>query len=422
MANGISRGLTLIASFIIARIIGREEFGALGIIQSTVGTFQVLAGLALGITATRFLALYRVADPARAGRVLTLAMVFAVGMGALAAIGLSGGSGWLATHTLGRPELGGLLRTGALLLLLWAIGSAQNGILTGFEAFRSQAISNLLSGLLSFPLVIVGGLWGGLTGIIWGLVASAAASVAFNHWFIQREARAAGVPLLTADWHREWRVIPDFSLPAYLAGAMLWPATWLCNTLLVNQPAGYVQMGLFNAANQWRAAVLFVPGVLAGMIMPVLTSLYGAQDNRRMRWTIAISIVVNTLLVIVPAAIIMFVAPHAMGLYGPLFASGSTILVLLLVAAVLNPAITIFLAVIGSTGRMWHGFCLTLFWGGATLGCAWLFIPRYKAEGLALANLLAAALFLPVLAVYHWLTKDRSTAAPVFPPDADQYV
>lgn len=421
-ANGISRGLTLIASFIIARLIGREEFGALGIIQSTVGTFQVLAGLALGVTATRFLALYRIADPARAGRILVLTQVFALGTGLLAAVGLVTGSGWLATHTLARPELAVHLRVGGILLLLWSAGSAQTGILTGFEAFRAQAIANLISGTLSFPFVIVGGLWGGLAGIIWGLVAGAVASVSINQWFIIREARAAGIPLSLAGWHREWRVIPDFSLPAYLSGAMLWPATWLCNTILVNQPGGYSHMGLFNAANQWRAAVLFVPGVFAGMILPVLATLHGAQDNRRIQRTITISIAVNTLLVTLPALVIMLIAPHAMSLYGPPFKSGATTLILLLATALLNPAITVFLTAICSAGRMWHGFCLTLFWASVTLACAWVLIPRYQATGLALANLLASALYLPVLAIYHWRTKGWLAPATAIPPDSEQHV
>jgi hypothetical protein len=40
----ISRGLSLIASIIVARMLGKVGFGELGIIQSTMGMFGVFAG------------------------------------------------------------------------------------------------------------------------------------------------------------------------------------------------------------------------------------------------------------------------------------------------------------------------------------------------------------------------------------------
>ena len=42
----IARALTLLASIFVARLIGKQGFGALGVIQSTVGMFSVLLGLA----------------------------------------------------------------------------------------------------------------------------------------------------------------------------------------------------------------------------------------------------------------------------------------------------------------------------------------------------------------------------------------
>ena len=43
----ISRGLMLIASIFVARMLGKTGFGELGMIQSTVGMFGVFAGFGL---------------------------------------------------------------------------------------------------------------------------------------------------------------------------------------------------------------------------------------------------------------------------------------------------------------------------------------------------------------------------------------
>ena len=68
----VSRGFLLVASIFCARFLGKEGFGALGMIQSTVGMFGVFAGLGLGMTATKYVSELRRRDPERAGRILAL--------------------------------------------------------------------------------------------------------------------------------------------------------------------------------------------------------------------------------------------------------------------------------------------------------------------------------------------------------------
>ena len=48
----ISRGLMLIATVLVVRMLGKTVYGELGMIQSTVGMFGVFAGFDLGLTAT----------------------------------------------------------------------------------------------------------------------------------------------------------------------------------------------------------------------------------------------------------------------------------------------------------------------------------------------------------------------------------
>ena len=68
----ISRGFLLAASVACARFLGKDGFGALGMIQSTAGTFGIFAGLGLGSTAAKYVAEFRRQDPAKTGRILAL--------------------------------------------------------------------------------------------------------------------------------------------------------------------------------------------------------------------------------------------------------------------------------------------------------------------------------------------------------------
>ena len=125
----ISRGLGLAAWIIVARVLGKEGFGELGIIQSTVGMFGVLAGFGLGMTATKHVAEFRATDPARAGRIIGMSAVVAfVSAGIMTGL-LFALAPWLADRALAAPHLAGLLRLGSLLLLFNALNGAQTGAL-----------------------------------------------------------------------------------------------------------------------------------------------------------------------------------------------------------------------------------------------------------------------------------------------------
>src|SRR5215469_17588741 len=128
-----ARTLGLFSGIFVARLLGRDGFGELGIVQSTANMFQVLAGTAIGLTATKHVAEFRNSDPLRAGRIIALSNASSVIIGSVLALGLIISSSWLAQHTLAAPQLAPLLRIGALLLFLGAFSGAQGGALSGFE-------------------------------------------------------------------------------------------------------------------------------------------------------------------------------------------------------------------------------------------------------------------------------------------------
>ena len=59
----VSKALWLLASILVARMLGKETFGEFGIIRSTVEMFGVFAGFGLGLTATKYIAEFRRTDP-----------------------------------------------------------------------------------------------------------------------------------------------------------------------------------------------------------------------------------------------------------------------------------------------------------------------------------------------------------------------
>jgi O-antigen/teichoic acid export membrane protein len=378
----MSRALGLVSSILVARMLGKVGFGELGVIQSSVGMFGTFAGFGLGLTATKHVAEFRAKDPVRAGRIIALSSLVSWGTGGAMAVLLFVLAPWLAAHTLAAPHLGGLLRIGSLLLLLGAINGAQTGALAGFEAFKRIASINLIAGIAAFPLMVGGTWWRGLEGSLLGLIASQALNCLLSFHGLREEARRAGVPLAYAGASREWNVLWRFSLPALLGGVMVGPVYWVCNTLLVNQPDGYGQMGLFNAANQWFGALLFLPGILGQAALPVLSERLGENDAMRSGKVLSFYIKLNAVVVMPLVLLGCLASPWIMASYGTGFREAWPILVVVLVTAALLAVQTPVGQIIAASGRMWLGSVMNLGWAVCFIGLTWGFI-HWGALGLA---------------------------------------
>ncbi len=386
----ISRALMLIASILVARMLGLEVYGEYGMIRTTVAMFLVFAGFGLGMTATKHVAESRISDPERAGRIMAISGLFAVATGTLFAVILFVFAPWVATHTIDAPHLVGELRIGALILLLNAVNGAQTGALAGFEAFRSIAKVNLWTGFISFPLLVGGAYWGGLRGAVWALAMNMLINWLLNHVAIRREAKRFKVPFSTVGCLEELPILWRFSLPATLGGIMVGPVYWACNAMLVNQPDGYSQLGLFNAANQWRMAILFVPAALGKIVLPMLANLNAPDDQVRFRKVLKYNAVINAGLACIVSLPVALLAKPIMRSYGVGFEEGALTLVLLSVSTILITLNNVVGQAIISKGRVWIGFCFNLMWASVFLTFSYYFINKgYGAIGLALANLLA---------------------------------
>lgn len=384
----VSQGLTLVASVVTARLLGKSEFGELGMINSTVGVFGMLAGLGLGLTTTKYVAEFRTRDTDRAGRIIGLTSTVALGSGGLIAIGIVLFAQVLATRVLNAPALASELRIGSILLLLNTLNGVQTGTLSGFEAFREIAQSNFMRGIASFPVMLVGVIVWRLPGAVWGLVVAAAIGWSLNHLFLRKKCRAAGVRLRLRGIWAEDSILWGFSLPALLADIAAGPAMWAANAILVNQKNGYSELGLFSAANQWRSALMFIPNILLQVALPILSSLdVDSSDSARSQFARTFEITQTlTLGIVLPLGVLLiFYSDYVIGFYGPQFSRGLPSLIgvaltvmIMGVSAASGPAIQ-------ASGRMWAGFTVNLIWGVVMLGLVWAYAPSLGAVALAFA-------------------------------------
>jgi len=248
--------------------------------------------------------------------------------------------------------------------------------------------------LFSFPLVVGGAYVSGSCGALWGIVISMAVNCLLNHYELRSELKRMGICFRYQRNSNEWSILWHFSLPAMLCGLMVGPINWLCTTILVNQPNGYAEMGIYNAVNQWRTAILFLPGTLSAIVLPMLTNLHSNNEKSRYNKLLKYNIILNGGIAIIITVIVALFATTIMKCYGTEFVSGSFVLITLTTSTVFQSIGSIIGSAIVSTGRIWYGFWFNALWAVTLCGSSYVFIPKFGALGLALATLIAYAFHL----------------------------
>jgi O-antigen/teichoic acid export membrane protein len=250
-----------------------------------------------------------------------------------------------------------------------------------------------LIGFISFPTLISGAFLGGLEGVTWAFVFNLSLHCILNHFALLGQIKRFNIPLSFRRCISEYRVLFNFSLPAALSGALIAPVNWVCSALLVNQPAGYEEMGVFNAANQWRLALLFLPGLLSQAILPLLSNLSGESTEYQYKKVLLLNLFLNISISFIILIPLLLFSKYIMLAYGAEFVKGTIVLRILIISAILTAANNVVGQAIVSRGKMWIGFSFNALWATTLLSIAIFLVKHnYGALGIAYATLISYAM------------------------------
>jgi O-antigen/teichoic acid export membrane protein len=402
LGNAAWKLLAAVANILFARILGPEGIGELGIVRSTASIFEIFAGLRLGVTATRYVAEHRVSDPQRAARILKLALIATTVLCGAASLFLFVGSPWLARYALDNPGLSGLLALGAVMVFVNVYGRVQELALAGFERFRAIASVNVWRGagnlVLCVPLAYCFGVDGALIGLI-----AVAGLVMIRYAFVLRQEKVkAGFPrsVPLQGVRAEMPILWHFALPGFVIALLSSGTGWVTRAIIAHQAGGYVQLGLFEAAQQMRFPVAFLPSLLAPVILPLLAQAHGAGASGDFRAAMGLQLRTITF-VNLPITIILigFAAPLAL-LFGKAFADLPPVIALAAIAAFLYSIDNAISRVFDGVGRRWFNAVFFAIWSAVFIAGAWYWVPASGAFGLALAGLVAEAVMVVLQVLY----------------------
>jgi O-antigen/teichoic acid export membrane protein len=393
----MAQGGTFLGSVVLARVLGKHAFGQYAMILTTVYALTSLAGLGLGITATKYVSQYRDKSPERAGKILGLSSAIAILAGAGFSVGLLVLAPSLATD----PSLVPGLRVSVFYVFFSTLNGYQIGALVGFEAFGRIARISMVSGpaavLAAWVLARLDGLRGAIL---------AQGAVAFLIWLLYQIALRSKLQTTTVviRYRGAWRersALFRFSVPAIVSGITGSLVIWWCNNALVRH-SGYAELAVFTAANNLRLMVLFVPALVARVVSPLLNNLLANGEVTKFRQAFWGAVAGNGIVALGLAAIFSVTGNQILRLFGKDFIGPPALLFLLLLAAVIEVVASNLYQVVFTAKSLWWQVVVQSTWTAVFLSFSQLLIPRQGATGLAQAYLAA---WCASLVLYGMLTR-----------------
>jgi heme/copper-type cytochrome/quinol oxidase subunit 4 len=169
---------------------------------------------------------------------------------------------------------------------------------------------------------------------------------------------------------------------------------------------GYGDLGVFEAADQWKIVIQFIPTAVCQITLPILSSI---NDNSKFRRTLmGILLLIGGISTFLALATLT-AAPLLMPLYGSAFTNNAPLAILAL--STIPTAIALVMEMMMySREKMWTCLLFNIIWGIVAILFSHYYLMKGKgAESLALAILMAYLSKMALMGIYFILIQKRTS-------------
>lgn len=390
--NTVGRGMSLLSGMVVARFLGSSAFGEFGLIKSSLLTIATFSAFGLGYTTTKFIAenkgksneqLYSIHITAT-----SITIIFSITIAVLTALF----SNWIAIF-LKAPNLGLELRLMAIGIVLNALITTQNGELAGFKAYKQIARNTTYYGIFTFiasvPLSYIFGIAGALIALLLSLTFNCILNAITLKQFLTSEKPMR----LNTRYIKE---LIAFSLPIALQEVLYSVSSW-SGSIIIIFLSSYDQLGLYSAASQWYAVILFVPGALRNVALSHLAE--NTNNSQAANRIVKQLIKFNFGSTIIPFIVITCLSKFIAQCYGESFSSLPPVLSAMTLYAVISSLAGVQKQDLLAHGYNWFLFLTNVAYYIVSLTTAYFLIKiwGHAALNYALSGLVCTVVYLLVI-------------------------
>jgi O-antigen/teichoic acid export membrane protein len=272
----LSKGFSLIGIILVARNLGKETFGEIGVITSTLLLLAPFCSLGISYSANKIIS-QEVDDPIRSNTVIGVSListiVFSLIGWALIVFGF-----WVVVsfYSSAAIELSSnidyilIFLVGFYLFLLINVNTLI-GLYTGLNRLKSLVAYQGISGFFSIPLYYYMSLHMGIHGAFSAFVLTQLSLFTFLVYGIRGEIYTY-LKRSLSDFFPCLQNILRLGVPLGLSDGVYAVTNWLLIILLLNR-GGIGEVGLFNAAIQWLMIIVFLPTNMSSVLLAYLSKL-----------------------------------------------------------------------------------------------------------------------------------------------------
>lgn len=349
LGSGIGNFLLLIAGIIIARKLGKDLYGEYGMVKTTMFQISNFAALGLGYTSTKFIAEY-IARDKRFLRSIGQASLKISLLSSLILCALLFLFSDFISNNIGEPQLSEPFKYLGVIIVFRTIGTSAGGILAGFKNFKFLALSNILSGIIMLFL-------GALLVFLYGLVGSLIALLTSQAVFCLINLKGVFIHFKQVQSNRRSF---DKELFRYTFPVALQELTWFLSvwgaSLILTKFSSLGELGLWSAASQWNAIVIFLPSVLVNVVISYLSGHLGdAQSHRKL---VNRMLLINFMCVLLPFICVFLLSDIISSFYGSSFEGLGNVLNAIVFSTIFYVLSKVYESELISTGHNWSLFIL----------------------------------------------------------------
>lgn len=323
--NGVGNFLLLMAGVLIARFLGKDLYGEYGMVKTTMFYIAGFASFGLSYSSTKFIAENIEEKSDKLNAIVYSCLRISLSFSFLLCILLIILADEIATFV-NEPKLTLPFRYLGVIIITRSLANTLNGLLGGFKKYKSIGINSIISGATLF-------FFGTLLTYNWGVVGSFAALLLsqfvlclLNSVALYNESKK--YPKAKDSCTSE---ILKFSLPIAIQELFFVICNWGV-MLVLTKYASLGDVGIYSAAAQWYAVVLFIPNLLSNVVLSYLSG----ENRNKEKYTGLFKklLLINVICAIIPFVMVTLLAGVITSFYGNDFSDLSIVLRILIAGTV----------------------------------------------------------------------------------------
>lgn len=393
----ISKGLLMLFNIVVSRMLGETQYGVYSIINNTVQTFTVFAGAGIGVTLTRYVALYRDKDKTMIGIVLNTLLVFNTILSLVVAIIVFIFSNSISNLISGEINISIYIRITSGTIFFTSIMLILQSILQGFEEYKKIAAAQIISNVVMLLIGVIITKFYKITGTIISLLLLNLVMTIFFAILIINIIKKKNIVLKFEINDTVKEAIKKVAIPAFLASVFVVPLLWITNFIFTNKN-GYEEFAAFSVCLQWFTILNYLPQQL-GQVKPIYTQLYSECRlkelkkcvNKMMKFSISFAVIISIILMIISTIILKA--------YGEFYISYTMPFIIMLVASIFYAVQSQYGSILQAIGEIWVCFTLNMIWAVVFILC-FLLLNNRGALGYALTYLISYFIYSVISYIY----------------------